>query len=85
MLAAKRFTSHSHGPGAVSSKSLTSKTSLRSEAANPPKFAIWASPHACTRNPVEGVVTRSAAMTSALPRKKANGEALMRSRRSPTR
>ncbi len=58
MLAAKRFTSHSHGPGAVSSKSLTSKTSLRSEAANPPKFAIWASPHACTRNPVEGVSRR---------------------------
>jgi hypothetical protein len=38
MLAASRFTSHSHGPGSVSSKSLTSNTSRRSGDANAPKF-----------------------------------------------
>ena len=61
-LAASRFTSHSQGAGSVSSKSLMSNTSLRSGAPNPPKFSKWRSPHACTRNLVEGVPARSAAM-----------------------
>ena len=50
-LAARRFTSHSHGPGAVSSKSFMSKTSVRSGEPNTPKFDRWASPHSCTRRP----------------------------------
>ena len=37
-LAASRFTSHSHGPAWVSSKSLIPKTSCRSGEANRPKF-----------------------------------------------
>ena len=45
-LVARRFTSHSNGPGLVSSKSLMSKTIARSGAANPPKFARCASPQA---------------------------------------
>jgi len=44
-LAASRFTSHSQGPGAVSSKSLMSKTSSRSGEPNTPKFERCASPH----------------------------------------
>ncbi len=67
-LAAIRLTSHSHGPGSVSSKSLGLKTSLRSGAANPPKFEMWASPHACTTMPEFGVAARSAAITAAAPR-----------------
>ena len=39
-LAVRRFTSHSHGPGVVSSKSLTSKTRVRSGEANVPKFWV---------------------------------------------
>ena len=38
MLAARRFTSHSKGPGSVSSKSFTSNTRSRSGEAKPPKF-----------------------------------------------
>ena len=38
-LAARRLTSHSKGPGSVSSKSLTSNTSRRPGEAKPPKFA----------------------------------------------
>ena len=44
MLTASRLTSHSHGPGSVSSKSLMSNTSLRSGEANTPKFDRCASP-----------------------------------------
>ena len=53
-LAANRFTSHSHGPGSVSSKSLTSKISRRPGEANAPKLDRWASPHACTTSPGPG-------------------------------
>jgi hypothetical protein len=67
-LAAMRLTSHSHGPGSVSSKSFGPKTSLRSGAAKPPKFEMCASPHACTTMPESGVAARSAAMTAAAPR-----------------
>ena len=67
-LAAIRLTSHSHGPGSVSSKSFGLKISLRSGAAKPPKFAIWASPHDCTMMPLSGVLARSAAITAAAPR-----------------
>ncbi len=48
MLAASRFTSHSHGPGSVSSKSLTSNTSRRSGVPKTPKFERCASPQSCT-------------------------------------
>ena len=50
-LAASRLTSHSHGPGSVSSKSLMSKTRRRSGEAKMPKFDRWASPQACTVMP----------------------------------
>jgi hypothetical protein len=43
-LAASLFTSHSHGPGRVSSKSLMSNTSWRSGEPNNPKLDRWASP-----------------------------------------
>ena len=78
MLAASRFTSHSHGPGRVSSKSLMSKTSRRSGEAKPPKFARCASPHSWASSPESGVGARSAAMIAAAPRKKANGEVAIR-------
>ena len=78
MLAASRLTSHSHGPGSVSSKSLTSKTSRRSGLAYRPKLSRWASPQACTVIPVTGVPARSAAMPRAAPRKKANGDDIIR-------
>ena len=67
-LAARRLTSHSHGPGSVSSKSLMSKITRRSGVAKPPKFIRWQSPHTCVRMPVFGVPARSAAMFSAVPR-----------------
>ena len=53
-LAARRFTSHSQGPGSVSSKSLISRISSRSGEAKPPKFARCASPHNWAYNPVLG-------------------------------
>ena len=59
MLAANRLTSHSHGPGSVSSKSLTSNTSRRSGEANTPKFDRCASPQHCTVSPDRGVAARS--------------------------
>ena len=34
----------------------------------PPKFEMWASPHACTTMPESGVAARSAAITAAAPR-----------------
>ena len=84
MLAASRFTSHSHGPGSVSSKSLIANTRLRSAEANTPKFARCASPHACTDSPVTGVPARSAAITAADPRRNANGLASIRAWRMGT-
>ena len=68
MLAASRLTSHSHGPGVVSSKSLTSNTSRRSAEPKIPKFDRCASPHACTASPDTGVWERSLAIGSAAPR-----------------
>ena len=68
MLAASRLTSHSHGPGVVSSKSLTSKTRSRSAEPKMPKFDRCASPHACTASPDTGVRERSLAIGSAAPR-----------------
>ena len=67
-LAASRLTSHSQGPGSVSSKSLESKTSVRSGEANSPKFDRWASPLAWTVIWLVGVVDRSKAMTAGAPR-----------------
>ena len=77
-LAASRLTSHSQGPGSVSSKSLQSKTSWRSGEPKTPKFERWASPQIWAVSPERGVVERSDAMTSAAPRKKVNGETSMR-------
>ena len=77
-LATRRLTSHSHGAGRVSSKSLTSKISRRSGVAKTPKLETWASPMACTRRPLIGEAARSAAMTAAAPRKKAKGDAAIR-------
>ncbi len=51
-LATSRLTSHSNGPGSVSSKSLRLKTSLRSGAAKPPKLERWASPQSWVCKPV---------------------------------
>ena len=66
--AARRRTSHSKGPGLVSSKSLMSKMMLRSGAANIPKFDRWASPQSCVMRPLFGLAARSQAITAALPR-----------------
>ena len=67
-LAARRLTSHSQGPGRVSSKSLMSNISWRSGEANRPKLERWASPQHWTTRPVRGVEARSAAMIEAAPR-----------------
>ena len=67
-LAARRFMSHSHGAGSVSSKSLISKMIRLSGVAKAPKLRRWQSPQACTRSPLAGVFTRSAAMFKAAPR-----------------
>ena len=56
MLTAKRLTSHSQGPGRVSSKSLISNTSWRSGEAKTPKFERCASPQHCTASSVRGVL-----------------------------
>ena len=50
-LAARRLTSHSHGAGSVSSRSLMEKMTLRSGVAKPPKLHRWASPQHWTRMP----------------------------------
>ena len=55
-LATRRLTSHSNGPGSVSSKSLMSKTSRRSGAAKAPKLERCASPQSWTCSPVRGAV-----------------------------
>ena len=77
-LAASRLTSHSHGPGSVSSKSLMSNSIRRSGEPNRPKFDRWASPHSCTVTPDRGVPARSAAMIAAAPRKNVNGDTSIR-------
>ena len=77
-LAARRLTSHSQGPGSVSSKSLQSKTSWRSGDPKTPKLERWASPQIWAVSPERGVVERSDAMISAAPRKKVNGETSIR-------
>ncbi len=61
-LVTSRLTSHSNGPGSVSSKSLMLKTSRRSGAAKTPKFDRCASPHSCTDMLVRGVPARSDAI-----------------------
>ena len=68
MLVANRLTSHSNGPGSVSSKSRRSNSRLRSGVAHRPKLRTWASPHICTSMPVFGDADRSEAMTAAAPR-----------------
>ena len=78
MLAASRFTSHSHGPGRVSSKSLQSKTSWRSGEPKAPKLDRWASPQSCAERPERAVEERSEAITSAAPRKKVKGDTSIR-------
>ena len=67
-LAASRLTSHSNGPGSVSSKSLRSKTRSRDGEAKPPKLERWASPQSCALRPARGVPARSCAMRLAAPR-----------------
>ena len=78
ILVANRLTSHSHGAGKVSSKSLMSKIRFRSGVANNPKFIKWQSPHACALFPSVGVFAKSLAMIAAEPRKNANGDASIR-------
>ena len=77
-LATSRLTSHSNGPGSVSSKSLMLKISRRSGAAKTPKFDRWASPHSWTSSPVRGSPARSAAIGYAAPRKNVNAETSIR-------
>jgi hypothetical protein len=60
-VAASRLTSHSNGPGSVSSKSLMSNTNRRSGDAYAPKLDKCASPHSWVCRPGVGVVSRSAA------------------------
>ena len=67
-LAAKRLTSHSNGPGRVSSKSRASNERFRSGVAHRPKFSTWASPQSWTVSPLSGCDARSAAITAAAPR-----------------
>ena len=67
-LAAKRLTSHSNGPGRVSSKSRRSNDRFRSGVAHRPKFRTCASPHNWTISPLSGCDARSPAITAAAPR-----------------
>ena len=66
--AARRFRSHSHGPIAVSSKSLISNTRRAEGERKMPKLPICASPTHCTGMPVTGVEARSLVMMSTVPR-----------------
>ena len=77
-LATRRLTSHSNGPGSVSSKSLIPNTSRRSGPANVPKLERWASPHSWAFRAVRGSWARSQAITHAAPRKNVIGETSMR-------
>src|ERR1019366_3911915 len=67
-LAASRLTSHSNGPGRVSSKSRKSNIRFRSGVAHRPKFKTWASPQSYTIRPLLAREARSRAMTAAAPR-----------------
>ena len=67
-LGARRLTSHSHGAGSVSSRSLMEKMTRRSGVAKPPKLHRWASPQHWTLTPLDGVDARSAAIVYAAPR-----------------
>ena len=67
-LADSRLTSHSQGPGSVSSKSLMSNIMRRSGEASSRKFSRCASPHNCALIPERGVSSRSPAMMAAAPR-----------------
>ena len=67
-LAAIRFTSHSQGPGSVSSKSFGPKTSLRSGAANAAEVRDVSVAARLDHDPESGVAARSAAITAAAPR-----------------
>ena len=58
-LVASRRTSHSKGPGRVSSKSRRSKARLRSGVAHSPKLRTWASPQSWTSMPLCGREPRS--------------------------
>jgi hypothetical protein len=51
---------------------------LRSGDANAPKFMMWQSPHACTRNSVAGVPAKSNAISAAAPRRNAKGDCRIR-------
>jgi len=62
----------------ASSKSFKSKTTSRCGVPYIPKLLTCASPSITTGIPLIGNVERSAAMTHADPRRKANGEAAMR-------
>src|SRR3954451_24014985 len=84
-LAANRLTSHSNGPGSVSSKSRNANASCRSGVAHNPKFRTCASPHIWTSRPVWEHPARSAAMTAAAPRKYVHGDAVIRPYRSGSR
>ena len=65
------------GPGSVSSKSLTLKTSRRSGAVNPPKFERCASPQSCADRPVPAR-RQVAGHQGAAPRKNVNGDTSIR-------
>lgn len=67
-LADRRLTSHSQGPGRVSSKSLMSNISSRSGEASSRKFSRCASPHSWAVMPESGLPARSEAMIAAAPR-----------------
>src|SRR6266851_3968157 len=63
---------------------LTSNTIRRSGDAYAPKLARCASPQLCARIPESGVDARSAAITSAAPRKNVKGDASIRLYRMAT-
>ncbi len=67
-LAESRLTSHSQGPGSVSSKSLMSNINCRSGEASSRKFSRCASPHSWAVSPERGLSARSDAMIAAAPR-----------------
>ena len=77
-LVASRFTSHSHGPAIVSSKSLVSNTSAPVGDPYTPRLRTCASPQSWTVIPETGNCARSYAIIGTAPRKKPNGEAAIR-------
>ena len=66
------------GPGGGWSEAWTSKTRCRAGEAKGAKCARGASAQSRTTNPVLGVSERSPAMIAAAPRKKENGETIIR-------